>query len=80
MIGAYSFIDFLLLFADNETLYLKNGYRSVTNKCKWLKIDHESQITRGIGYEEIEGLMIKEVGKYDRWGVQHHEKVRNEQE
>lgn len=58
-------IDFLLLFADNKTLYLKNGYRSVTNKCKWLKIDHESQSTRGIGYEEIEGLMIKEVGKYD---------------
>ncbi|WP_040376197.1 GNAT family N-acetyltransferase [Peribacillus psychrosaccharolyticus] len=57
-------IDFLLLFADNKTLYLKNGYRSVTNKCKWLKINHESQITRGIGYEKIEGLMIKEVGKY----------------
>lgn len=57
-------IDFLLLLADNKTLYLKNGYRSVTNKCKWLKINHESQITRGIGYEEIEGLMIKEVGKY----------------
>ncbi|MFF2290143.1 hypothetical protein [Peribacillus butanolivorans] len=56
-------IDFLLLFADNKTLYLKNGYKLVTNKCKWLKIDHVSQITRDIGYEVIEGLMIKEVGK-----------------
>jgi predicted acetyltransferase len=56
-------IDFLLLFADNNTLYLKNGYKSVTNKYKWLKIDHVSQITRDIGYEVIDGLMIKEVGK-----------------
>ena len=30
-----------------------------------VKIHHESQMTRGIGYEVIEGLMIKEVGKYD---------------
>lgn len=55
-------IDFLLLFADNKNLYLKNGYRSVENKCKWLKIDNENQCTLGIGIEVINELMIKELG------------------
>ncbi|MCK6257388.1 GNAT family N-acetyltransferase [Fictibacillus sp. KIGAM418] len=55
-------IDFLLLFADDKNLYLKNGYRSVENKCKWLKIDNEKQSTLGIGFEVINELMIKETG------------------
>ncbi|WP_342599859.1 GNAT family N-acetyltransferase [Psychrobacillus sp. FSL H8-0483] len=55
-------IDFLLLFADNKTLYLKNGYKSVKNKCKWLKIDDRNQTILGIGYEEISELMIKKIG------------------
>lgn len=55
-------IDFLLLFADNKNLYLKNGYRSVENKCKWLKIDNENQSTLGLGVEVISELMIKELG------------------
>jgi predicted acetyltransferase len=58
-------IDFILLFADNMTLYLKNGYTPVKNKCKWLKIDNEIQITNGIGFEQFDGLMIKNVGKID---------------
>ncbi|SFS55263.1 GNAT family N-acetyltransferase [Paenibacillus sp. 453mf] len=56
-------IDFILLFADNMTLYLNNGYKTVKNKCRWLKIDNESQIIKGIGYESVNELMIKEVGK-----------------
>jgi predicted N-acetyltransferase YhbS len=56
-------IDFILLFADNKTLYLRNGYKTCENKCKWLKIDNESQITNGIGYESMNELMVKEVGK-----------------
>ncbi|MEK4484315.1 GNAT family N-acetyltransferase [Psychrobacillus sp. FSL H8-0484] len=55
-------IDFLLLFADNKTLYLKNGYKSVKNKCKWLKIDDRNQTILGIGYEESSELMIKKIG------------------
>ncbi|MDQ0914643.1 GNAT family N-acetyltransferase [Paenibacillus sp. V4I5] len=58
-------IDFILLFADNRTLYLRNGYKLVKNQCKWLKIDNETQITNGIGFEAIDELMIKEVGKID---------------
>lgn len=56
-------IDFILLFADNMTLYLNNGYKTVKNKCRWLKIDNESQIIKGIGYESVNELMVKEVGK-----------------
>ena len=55
-------IDFLLLFADNKNLYLKNGYKSVENKCKWLKIDNENQSSLGLGIEVINELMIKELG------------------
>ncbi len=54
-------IDFLLLFADNKTLYLNNGYKSVKNKCKWLKIDDRNQTILGIGYEERSDLMVKNI-------------------
>jgi hypothetical protein len=56
-------IDFILLFADNITLYSRNGYKLVKNQCKWLKIADETQITNGIGFDAIDELMIKEVGK-----------------
>ena len=55
-------IDFLLLFADNKTLYLKNGYKPVRNKCRWLKIDDRNQTILGIGYEERSDLMVKKIG------------------
>ncbi|MEC0124988.1 GNAT family N-acetyltransferase [Paenibacillus pabuli] len=54
--------DFVLLFADHEKLYSKHGYKAVNNTCKWLKIDHETLATIGIGCQKVEGLMIKEVG------------------
>ncbi|SEN49498.1 GNAT family N-acetyltransferase [Paenibacillus sp. OK076] len=55
-------IDFVLLFADHEGLYSKNGFKMVSNTCKWLKIDHETLTTIGVGIEQIDGLMVKEVG------------------
>lgn len=58
-------IDFILLFADNMTLYLKNGYKPVKNKCKWLKIDDGFQTSIGLGHEAMDELMIKKVGKID---------------
>lgn len=58
-------IDFILLFADNMTLYLRNGYEPVKNKCKWVKINNETQITMGIGFEEMDELMFKRVGRND---------------
>ncbi|MEK4368796.1 MULTISPECIES: GNAT family N-acetyltransferase [Paenibacillus] len=55
-------VDFVLLFADHEELYNKNGFKTVSNTCKWLKIDHETLTTVGVGTQKVEGLMIKEVG------------------
>lgn len=56
-------IDFILLFTDKMNFYLRNGYKPVKNKCKWMKIDYETQTINGIGHEEVDQLMIKEVGK-----------------
>lgn len=61
----HEIFDFILLFADNMSLYLRNGYKPVKNKIKWLKIDNEKIITNGISFETIDGIMIKEVGKID---------------
>lgn len=55
-------VDFVLLFADHEGLYSKNGFKTVSNTCKWLKIDHETLTSIGVGTQKVEGLMIKEVG------------------
>lgn len=55
-------VDFLLLFADHEGLYSRNGFRTVSNTCTWLKINHETLTTVGVGTQKVEGLMIKEVG------------------
>ncbi|MEW4225807.1 GNAT family N-acetyltransferase [Rossellomorea marisflavi] len=55
-------IDFLLLFADDKGLYLKNGYRSVMNECTWLKIDNENHKSLGLGMEVMNELMMKEIG------------------
>lgn len=55
-------IDFVLLFADHEDLYSKNGFKTVKNTCKWLKIDHETLTTIGVGIQKVEGLMVREVG------------------
>jgi GNAT superfamily N-acetyltransferase len=56
-------LDFLLLFADIETVYLRNGFIKAKNICRWLKIDEYK--TLGIGEEEIEELMIKKIGCKD---------------
>ncbi|WP_339242425.1 GNAT family N-acetyltransferase [Paenibacillus sp. FSL R5-0517] len=55
-------VDFVLLFADHEELYRKNGFKTVSNTCTWLKINHETLTTVGVGTQKVEGLMIKEVG------------------
>ncbi|WP_249931559.1 hypothetical protein [Rossellomorea marisflavi] len=55
-------IDFLLLFADDKGLYLKNEYRSVMNECTWLKIDNENHKSLGLGMEVMNELMMKEIG------------------
>ncbi|NUU76770.1 GNAT family N-acetyltransferase [Paenibacillus xylanilyticus] len=55
-------VDFILLFADHVNLYVRNGYQSVKNRCKWLKIDHTTLTTVGIGDQVMDGLMMKQAG------------------
>ncbi|MCR8849797.1 GNAT family N-acetyltransferase [Rossellomorea sp. SC111] len=56
-------IDYILLFADHPNVYERNGYKKVQNRCKWLKIDDETQTSAGIGYEVINELMVKAVSE-----------------
>lgn len=55
-------VDFLLLVADNSSLYLKNGFRSHNNNCKWMKIDEKQSISFGMGHEMISEIMVKQLG------------------
>jgi GNAT superfamily N-acetyltransferase len=32
-------IDFTMLFADDNRVYLSNGYQRTTNTCRWVRID-----------------------------------------
>lgn len=54
-------VDYILLFADQSELYVRNGFKKARNQCKWLKINDKSQITVGIGYEVINELIVKEI-------------------
>lgn len=55
-------LDFMLLFADNPSLYLQHGFQKcLDNEITWLKIDEHK--TLGIGTEVIPELMIKEIGE-----------------
>ncbi len=54
-------LDFMLLFADDPSLYENNGFiKCGKNNIKWLKIDKHEML--GLGEEVISELMIKEIG------------------
>jgi GNAT superfamily N-acetyltransferase len=55
-------IDFILLFADDPAVYLRNGFVSAANECRWLKINDESLKSLAVGKEVIGELMVKETG------------------
>jgi hypothetical protein len=54
---------FIVLFADDDRLYARNGWARVTNRCTWVRI-HE-HATRGIARQEDTGaMMVKAVGEH----------------
>jgi ribosomal protein S18 acetylase RimI-like enzyme len=54
-------IDFLFLVAEEKKLYIKNGFKVVSNYCSWLRIDEHKNY--GVALEKIENeLMIKQIG------------------
>jgi GNAT superfamily N-acetyltransferase len=55
-------MDFVILFADDDRLYRRNGWAHASNPCSWLKIhDHA---TLGLATAEDTGtLMVKRIGR-----------------
>jgi GNAT superfamily N-acetyltransferase len=57
-------MDFIILFADDDRLYTRNGWARVANPCTWLKIDNHT--TLGLATAEDTGaLMVKKIGPHD---------------
>jgi GNAT superfamily N-acetyltransferase len=60
-LGKSSQIDFLILFADDPRLYIKNGFIPVANICRWLAIDEHQTI--GITEKSLANCMlVKQMG------------------
>jgi predicted N-acetyltransferase YhbS len=53
---------FIVLFADDDRLYARNGWARVTNRCSWVKID--DHVTLGIARRaDPAALMVKALGE-----------------
>ena len=55
-------MGFVVLFADDDRLYTRNGWARVTNRCSWVRInDH---VTLGLaGPEDTGVMMVKAMGE-----------------
>jgi hypothetical protein len=52
---------FIILFADDDRLYARNGWTHVSNRCTWVKIDNHT--TLGLASRVDPGvMMVKAVG------------------
>ena len=52
---------FIILFADDDRLYARNGWTHVSNRCTWVKIDNHT--TLGLACRVDPGvMMVKAVG------------------
>jgi predicted N-acetyltransferase YhbS len=52
---------FVVLFADDDRLYVRNGWARVTNRCSWLRINNH--VTLGLsGPSDTDAMMVKAVG------------------
>jgi len=55
-------MDFVILFADDDRLYTRNGWTRAANPCSWLKISDHT--TLGLATAEDTGaLMVKKIGQ-----------------
>ena len=55
---------FVVLFADDDRLYVRNGWARVTNRCSWLRINNH--VTLGLsGPSDTGAMMVKAVGAQD---------------
>jgi GNAT superfamily N-acetyltransferase len=58
-------MDFVLLFADDDRLYVENGWRRVGNACSWLRIDEH--VTLGVARDEMPGTLMVRTVQGDAW-------------
>ena len=53
---------FIVLFADDDRVYTRNGWARVTNRCSWVRIDEH--VTLGLARQEDPGaMMVKALGE-----------------
>jgi GNAT superfamily N-acetyltransferase len=55
-------MDFVILFADDDRVYIRNGWARVTNRCSWLKI-HEHTTLGLAAATDTGAMMVKAVGE-----------------
>jgi GNAT superfamily N-acetyltransferase len=54
---------FVILFADDDRLYTRNGWSRVTNRCSWVRIDNH--VTLGLaGPADTGAMMVKATGAH----------------
>jgi GNAT superfamily N-acetyltransferase len=54
-------MDFIILFADDDRVYARNGWARVSNRCTWVRI-HE-HTTLGLATDSLaDALMVKATG------------------
>jgi hypothetical protein len=55
-------MDFIILFADDDRIYTRDGWARAGNLCSWLRIDEHT--TLGLASREDTGaLMVKATGQ-----------------
>lgn len=65
VLGQKSNIDFLILVAQDHSLYKKNGFKLVENTCRWLLINSNQSL--GVLHGRIErSIMMKAIGE-EKW-------------
>jgi hypothetical protein len=56
---------FVILFADDDRLYLRNGWVHVSNRCTWVKIDNH--VTLGLARQVDPGVMMVKAIGHQAW-------------
>ena len=55
-------LDFVILFADDDRLYTRNGWARAANPCTWVKIDDHRTLGLAVA-EDTKALMVKATGQ-----------------
>jgi GNAT superfamily N-acetyltransferase len=55
-------LDFVILFADDDRLYRRNGWARAANPCTWVKIDDHTTLGLAVA-QDTKALMVKATGR-----------------